>query len=244
MVPGTGCSSIGSVLLHKLGGEYIPKVDIYSNGNKIVCHKHTQISELVKYNLLNVIDLGTYLKFATIRNPFDIFATEYQRIVGDWTENWVKSEKEKEILLEEDKSQRELYFNYLSKWAKKAKKNVSEMGFEAWLAKRLGIPKNQNSLIFQIKFQVRKLISPYYKSKAYPLISGVDTIIRFENLEEDFNNILKRAGVIRQNEWIDIPKTNPTHEKKPYQEYYTPAARALVEKYLARELKIFNYKFN
>ncbi len=75
------------------------------------------------------------------------------------------------------------------------------------------------------------------------MIGGVDEVIRYEHLETDFNNILKKAGIISYYDNIYIPQTNPTLGKKNYQEYYTIKARKIVEEYYERELIAFGYTF-
>lgn len=232
MAPGTGCSSIGKVLIKKLNGKFIPNDNIY-DGKKVINFKHTSIEEIIKYNIMSRNDLIIHLKFTTIRNPFDLLASEYQRFIGDWIIKSTKFRKEKhnEKFLSIDR-------------AKQIQKEAQSQGFEVWLEKRLSFSHYKSSFIKRMKLKIKYSTSPYLRSRIYPLINGIDKIIRFENLEGDFNNLLKEAGIIKRNEWINIPKINPTPDKKPYQEYYTTTSRKIVEKYLAEELRIFNYKFN
>ncbi|MDJ0511345.1 MAG: sulfotransferase family 2 domain-containing protein [Crocosphaera sp.] len=232
MAPGTGSSSLGKVLIKNLNGEFIPSDNMY-DGKKVINFKHTTIQEIIRYNIMSRAELAIHLKFTTIRNPFDLLASEYQRYISDWIIKATKFriEKKKEKFLTIDA-------------AKRNQEKVRNQGFDAWLKERLEIANNKHSFIRRVKSKVKYSISPYLRSRIYPFINGTDKIIRFENLEEDFNNLLKEAEIIKRNQWIDVPNVNPTAGKKPYQEYYTITSRKMVEKCLAQELRIFNYKFN
>ena len=247
MVPGTGCSSVGKVLREKFGGDYIPKEDIYENNSRILGKKHNKISDLVKFNLMNRLELAIYLKFGTVRNPFDSFATEYQRTISDqWIDKQIRGQGK--MLAPNSKKQGLLFLQKLETRLKRRKEQVQNIGFEAWLEGRIGLHSRKSYLLKSLKsfFIYYPNYVPLINSipSIYsPLLHGVDKVIRFEYLETDFNLLLKEAGIIKRNEWVSIPKTNPTPNKKAYQEYYTKRSRALVEKHFARELATFDYKF-
>ncbi len=131
MVPGTGCTSIGNVLKEKFGGELIPQERLCRDGKRLVDHKHSDIRQLVKYGYISAIELPLYLKFATVRNPFDKLVTDYQRLVGGWTDNWLKKEEAK---LDQSFSDLEkIYIRRLLKKQRKAIRQAKEIGFEKWL---------------------------------------------------------------------------------------------------------------
>ncbi len=118
------------------------------------------------------------------------------------------------------------------------------MRFNDWL---------ENDLSFQIKRISRKkrklkswldlLVDPDKMPILYPLVSGADTIIRFESLEQDFNQLLKEAKIIGTDDWIDIPNKNPTPGKTKYQDYYSEKFRAFVEDNFSKELAALDYQF-
>ena len=94
MVPASGCTALGDVLQKRLGGEWFPSEDLIKNNYKIP-HKHTSIQELLEYNLMTKRELSKYLKFATVRNPFDRWVTLYQRRVGEWFQTKIENKQKK-----------------------------------------------------------------------------------------------------------------------------------------------------
>ena len=71
---------------------------------------------------------------------------------------------------------------------------------------------------------------------------GADVLIRFERLQADVDTLFSRLGVSEQ---VVIPVINPTgvRKKRPYQEFYTPKARAIVEQVFADRLTRYGYRF-
>ncbi len=247
MVPGTGCSATKQVLKEKFAGEWIPKEDIYENNSLRLGKKHNSISDLVRFNLISRRELPLYLKFGIVRNPFDALATQYQRSISD---EWINKQitGRTRSLADKNKETGKIFLTKLEKKLRKQQQTTIDMGFEVWLENkvyRYDKIKNAN-LLEKVKtyFKENFVYSADYIPTIYsPLLRGVDKVIRFEYLEADFNKLLKEAGVINYNDWVPIPVNNPTKGKKPYQEYYTKKARSLVEKHLAKELAIFDYKF-
>ncbi|ACB53898.1 unknown [Crocosphaera subtropica ATCC 51142] len=244
MVPGTGCSSVGQVLIEKFGGEFIPKEHLYKNNKKILGRKHNKLRDLVQFNLISRFEIAIYLKFGTVRNPFDSFATQYARNISD---KWIEKEMswKSEDILFNSKEQKQLFVEKLRAKLQERKEKLLNIGFETWLEQRIYAYLKKDTLSSPLLKPLKSFIySENYVPSIYsPLLRGVDKVMRFEHLEEDFNKILKEGGIIQHNEWVIIPHTNPTKDKKPYQEYYTKKARKLVEKNFARELAVFDYKF-
>ncbi len=249
MVPGTGCTAVGQVLQKRLDGQWFPSKDLFQD-NKKIPYKHTSLREIIKYKLMTEEELDEYLIFATIRNPFDRVTTLYQRLVGDWSGTRLekrKKESDHDELSQVEKNTLKRAVNNKEKEIKDAK----EMQFENWLEQYLN---NQiNSKVNKNRNTKRKdkttswlelLVDPDKMSILYPLVQGCDRIIYFESLEEDFNQLLKEAEIIQSDEWIDIPKTNPTQGKKSYQEYYSERSRSFMEENFSRELAVFGYQFD
>lgn len=69
-----------------------------------------------------------------------------------------------------------------------------------------------------------------------------DRVIRFERLQEDFDDVMRRIGVI---EHIEIPFINVTVGRagRDYREYYTPKARRIVEHVYGDQLRRYGYGF-
>ncbi|ACB51684.1 unknown [Crocosphaera subtropica ATCC 51142] len=247
MVPGTACSAIGKVLQEQFGGEWIPKEDIYENNSLKLSKKHNSISNLVKFNLISRIELPLYLKFGTVRNPFDAFTTEYQRAISD---EWINQQiiVRTQLLADENKETGIIFLRQLEKQLRNQQQKTINLGFENWLDNYIYKYKKKENANFLKSFKTSLKKKFFYSSDYLPpiyssLLYGVDKIIRFEYLESDFNKLLKEAGIINYSEWVSIPLNNPTKGKKPYQEYYTKRARNLVEKHFAKELSIFDYQF-
>ena len=243
-VPATGCSSISKVLVEKLGGEKLPGKDIMLGTKyKLLGEKHNTLMQLVKFNLISQKELRSYTTFGTVRNPFDRFASAYQRYVGGWWEQMIESEDPNCPANRVGESHRQRYVKNVQKQIQLAR----DEGFEKWLTRKILLPQ---SLDHRIRMGFRRWLKkqPVFPTKnsvkmniAYPFIEGVDRIIRYEHLERDFNQILNQAGV---NEYIPVPHTNKTPGKKSYQAQYSYQARAFVEQELARELARFNYTFD
>jgi hypothetical protein len=72
-------------------------------------------------------------------------------------------------------------------------------------------------------------------------LDGVDVVLRFERLQEDFDGVLDRLGV---GQHLEIPHQNVTAARaRDYRSYYTPEARAIVERVFADDLERFGYEF-
>ena len=242
-VPATGCSSISEVLLEKFGGEKLPEEDIMLAGRyKLIGEKHNLLQQLLGFKLISEAELKTYLTFSTIRNPFDRFASAYQRYTSSWWELMIQSDDPNCPANRVGATYRQRYVKHVQQKIQRAR----DQGFETWLERKLSSPSFQRQLKFGFKRWCRKqplFPSPKYRKMniAYPLIDSVDYLMRYEHLEADFNQILDRVGI---EEFVSLPHTNKTPGKKSYREQYTPAARAVVERELAEELAMFGYAFD
>lgn len=66
----------------------------------------------------------------------------------------------------------------------------------------------------------------------------VDTILRFENLKNDFDMFCKSRDI-----QVQLPHINAS-DRRPYQEYYDRSLVGLVMAHYSKEISYFGYKFN
>ena len=66
----------------------------------------------------------------------------------------------------------------------------------------------------------------------------IDEIVRFENLQKDFDRVCNKIGIPLQK----IPHKNKT-EHKPYWEYYNDETREIVAKKFEEDINAFGYEF-
>jgi len=225
MVGGTGCSSVGKVLMDRFNGTYLPEENLYKNGKMILQRKHTSIQDLLKHKLISRKKLSSYLAFATIRNPFDSIASHFARLEGATWENFLKQPDN-------------WVYQSGDAYAKMLRRDIHlarEQGFDAWLFKTLGV---KSRIKGWIKLILKKGYPPHWAPRV--LKKGVAVVMRYEHLEKDFNSLLRQAGI---EEWVVIPNINPTQAKRPYQGYYSPRSQALIEKLFANELAEYGYTF-
>jgi hypothetical protein len=243
-VPATGCTSISKVLIENFGGHILPEKDILLGGKyKLVGIKHNTVAQLVGFNLISKKELNSYLTFATVRNPFDRYATAYQRLVGPWWEKVVQSDHPNTPANRSGKVNRKRYVKKIQQEMDLARGG----NFEQWLTRKIIVPQQLDQrLVRGLKSLYKKdallLSNKSFKMNiAYPMIHGVDEVIRYEHLERDFNNILRKVGIT---EYISVPHTNKTPGKQSYRDHYTPKARAIIEEELGEELALFGYTFD
>jgi len=214
MTPRTACSAIGELLCSRLNGEYIPQKDILDeNGIIRVQKKHSTLKEILNLGLLRPEEIDNLVKFCTVRNPYDSLVSLY-----------IKKKYKYQHLLDKSESWVHKHPAY-----KRDMQFAKKYSFNTWLIKH--IIKN-----FAKRFIGRD--SSMYGNYT----NGVDYVIRYENLEEDFSNILKKAGV---KENLKIPVVNKTDERKSgsYKNYYSIITRIFVGMAYRKDMKKFRYKF-
>jgi hypothetical protein len=101
--------------------------------------------------------------------------------------------------------------------------------FEGWLR-------------YRFKPNLYRRFRGWKRDEAARWTDGSDVVMRFERLQADFDDLMRRVGV---EERVEIPLYNETgrRRKRPYQEFYTPAARRIVEELFAADLAEFGYRF-
>jgi hypothetical protein len=220
MAPRTGCTAVGeAVLIPKLGGEYLPREDVLDEaGTLMVGNKHASLQELMNHGLIKREEAARLFKFTTVRNPFDslvtlyvTMGTRYKRLLDDPT-SFVRKKPG------------------MSKGVQMA----SEYPFDEWVERKFHL----NGLKGGLRWGLGTYPKPRHMYQAY--LDGSDFVMRFERLQDDFNQVLKQLGVTTP---IEIPRCNVTDGKDHYRAYYTSRARRVAERAFAPDLELFDYSF-
>lgn len=102
--------------------------------------------------------------------------------------------------------------------------------FEAWIRARYAPP-----LLKRARGQTA------HRPKDH--LSGADQIIRYEHLQEDFDELMRRVGAPP----VEVPRFNVTTAKEDaaqhWSSYYSPASRAIVADVYADWIERFGYRF-
>jgi hypothetical protein len=214
MTPRTGCTAIGKVLCEHLEGEYLPVEDIIdSKGFFVVQKKHCGLKDLLDNGLLSQEEASSLFKFTSIRNPFDSLVSLY-----------IKKKDKYYPLLSDHESWVYRVPNYV-KDMKFCKKHT----FNAWIYKNFS------------KHLVKLLLGGGRVSIFNNFTQGVNEIIRFENLQKDFQQILNKAGINKQ---LTVPKINITaNRQRDYRQYYSSMSRLMVAYIFKNDLRQYGYQF-
>ena len=84
--PGTGCSAASKALIDHCEGKWIPDEDILDKKKRVlVGYKNSTYKELLKHELLSEQEAASLYIFVTIRNPFDLWISDWFRY-----KRWIK----------------------------------------------------------------------------------------------------------------------------------------------------------
>ena len=215
MAPRTGCTAIGELLRAELGGEDIPPADHPAVVNDGLEQKHITLRQLLRAGLLTPAERRALFVFSTVRNPFDSIVSLYVKQAAGYPT--LKVDREQFV---KRSGQRERSF-----------RSAQESSFEEWL-----VANYEQSLRRRLSRRLRAL-----RGERNKWLAGADFVMRYERLQEDFDDALRRAGVGRR---LVMPHVNVTPgRERDYRAYYTPRARRIVESWFAAELAEFDYGF-
>lgn len=212
--PQTGCSAIAQkVLIPQLEGKQVLERSIRNRrGRVVVDQKHCTLGQILELGVLDRDDAARLLKFSAVRNPFDAVVSDY-----------AKRRTQYAPLVDRPNS-----------WIHRRKRMVRntryafDHSFEEWVRR-----------VYRIPFP-RSLVRGKVFVRGTPFQDGMDMVMRFEHLQEDFDKVLARLGV----EPIEIPRFHITEGRTAdYRDYYTPETRALVETAYRPLLDRFGYSF-
>ena len=228
MAPRTGCTAIGErVLIPMLDGAYLPADDVVGpDGGTVLPKKHTTLQQLLQAGALTAAERRGLLTFTTVRNPFDSLVSQY-----------VKMRSKYVPLLDDPDS-----FVHRTPQYLESMRRAADMDFEDWVrARYVGRSWRQVTRRSTVRSPLRWLLSGWAGPRHMygEFIRDADVVMRYEQLQDDFDAVLARLGV----QPIAIPTWNVTEEKGDYRSYYTPSARRLVEHVFRPDLDRFGYDF-
>jgi hypothetical protein len=135
----------------------------------------------------------------------------------------------------------------VSGWRNKIK-NLNLINFKR--PRRHGFTKacNFKEFIHQIyntsEEKIDRHFVPQYRFITYNDIIFSDRILKFENLTEDWDNLIQEIYIRNKIKLSRLTiNLNNTKNNKSYREYYDKDLIKLVEKKFERDLNIFNYEF-
>jgi len=215
MTPRTACTAVGKVLMEEMEGEYIPNDDILDESGRFIAQKkHSTVQQLIANNIIHENDLENLFVFTTVRNHFDNLYSLY-----------TKQKDKYKPLLDDKTSWVYKVPGYVEKM-----KYCQEHSFDEWLDREYGIP------------WYKKLIDFGHRTLYTEFTEYTDFVMKFENIQEDFNIVLNRINFGKE---LLIPRYNETgvKEHKNYKNAFSDASRRLVEYVFSKELKKYGYKF-
>lgn len=153
-----------------------------------------------------------YFKFTVVRNPFDIMVSSYTMIC-----NRIKNKNKRAI---------ETFGCDIFTFQEYIKNKVQKytVGTESFITTNFSRSMFNSNQIDWIKNTEGEIT--------------IDYIIRFENLQKEFNIVCDKIGIDRQH----LPHKNATKHKH-YTEYYDDETREIVAKKYAQDIETFGYKF-
>lgn len=222
MAPRTGCTAVGEgALVPHVDGEHFPDQDVFDEkGQLVVDRKHATLGQLLDQGLLSTKEADGLFKFSTVRNPFDALVTRYVRLRTSW----------RDMLDDPDA------FVHKQPGMIRDINRAGDNSFEDWVELRYRV----RTLKHRLRHPLNPYAGPRHMYQAY--IRGSDFLMRYEHLQEDFAEALRRIGFPRR---VEVPQLNTTKAKKDdYRRYYTPKTRAIVERVFALDLERFGYEFD
>ena len=213
MTPRTASTAVAELLQQELNGEYIPEADILNeNGSFKVQKKHSTLTDLIDNQLLTEKDSQSLIKFTTVRNPFDSLVSLYQKRRDNY-----------QPLLDDPQS-----------WIYRVPNYVEDMlycqthSFNDWIRKHY------------LRSSTKRLLGGT-PSMYRHFTKGMDVVLRFEKIKEDFQKFLQNENIPMDS---SIPFINATEGRQSgYRKYYSNFSRRVVEFALKDDLNRYGYDF-
>lgn len=178
---------------------------------RTVYQRHATLPELLHQGYITDEQRRDLLVFTTVRNPFDDLVSLWRKLRAFYN-------GEEELRPEDLSNARRMAL-------------IEACGtkeFDVWVVER-----------YQRPGSLGRLRSP--TTERYPHTAGVDEVMRFERLQDDFDKLLARAGYPGR---VALEHTNKTAgRERDYRRYYTPQARNTVQRAWAEDLERYGYNF-
>ena len=174
---------------------------------------HASQHRLVERGLVTEEHLRQLLVFGTVRNPFDSMVSLYEKMRTKYAP-----------LLEDETS-----WVYSQPGYHRSMIVAQDADFSQWLVFHL--TRRRLFPVLIAASRPPRALPDYYR--------GMDRIMRFENLQADFDAVLEELGVGA----IEIPRINVTARSVDYRDYYSPRARRLAEHVFSEYRERFGYTF-
>lgn len=212
--PRTGSTAIGLLLRERLNGQFIPEKDLLDeDGFFLLPRKHSTISQLIKFEKITEEEAKSFYKFTCVRNPFDSLVSLY-----------IKKRVTYQPRLSDPNS-----FLFKIPGCVDDVKFCLNHTFDEWINKNYATP------LF------KRLLGLGRKSMFEKYTDGVDCVMKMEQLQSDFDKVLKTVGI---SEALEIPLHNETVGRESgHQKYFTSFSKTIVEYKFQPDLVRYNYTF-
>jgi hypothetical protein len=213
MAPHTGCTAIGQVLRDRFEAAFLPPEDIL-DGKGVVRIPRKHTT------LRQLLDEGL---LTPQERAMLVVAAGVRNPYDEEVSHYKQRERTYRARRDDPETRRKLVGD------KPPPATLKPMDFETWLRGRY------------VRSPLQKALGRAAKRPA-DFTEDADVVVRFERLQADVDALMARLGVT---EHVEVPIFNPTavREKRPYQEFYTPAARDIVARTFADRIARYGYQF-
>lgn len=119
-----------------------------------------------------------------------------------------------------------------ARWVSSEDEDERRMGFEQGLKAWLEMPLPDHNIRAHHRSQV-----DFIRNRHGEI--AIDHLLRFENLEDDFSNLLTRIGAENRM----VRKIGDSGRSRMYRDFYTPDARRLIDSAFKQDIEMLGYSF-
>jgi len=115
-----------------------------------------------------------------------------------------------------------------------------------WDLKINEIPRNtkfEQYLINESKKKINKMNDDWYNRCTLDGKPICDFYIRFENYDNDVKIVLKKLGLYKKEDRVNVVNENKLKPKRDYREFYNENTKEILYKNCKNEIDFFKYKF-